>query len=224
MITPDNYYSFQAVSNSELSSLQNMWEEESVAWDKQQAYDDGNLVDAIITEPHRVDYFRRTVQGIDRIYTPEKMEMAKQMKKAFYADSFCKGLASQCSFQHITYNPNYRIQHDGWQFELPAKCKWDLFRKDMDMGGDIKSTFATSQKQFIDACHYFDYFRSRAWYMDLEGRTNDILIGISKKTYQVFKIAIRKGDALYNLGRSQYQELAFKYFYLFGDLNTLEKL
>ena len=222
LITNENYYSFPAVSNSELSKLQLMWESEDVAFDKQLAYDDGNLVDAVITEPHRVDYFKRTVQGIDRVFTPEKIEMAKQMKRIFQNDAFCKKLMLSCSFQHISYKPNFKITYDGWEFEIPAKCKWDLFCKNFDLSGDIKSTAVTTQKQFIDACHYFDYFRSRAFYMDLEGRKNDIIIGISKKNFEVFKVPITK--ELYNLGKKQYQELAFKWFYLFGDLNTLKKI
>ena len=221
-ITNQNYYSFPAVNNSELSQLQNMWEPEEVVFDKQMAYDDGNLVDAVITEPHRVDWFKRTVQGVSRIYTPEKMEMAKQMKKTFNQNPFCLSLIKHCAYQHISYNPHFKVQYEGWEFEIPAKCKWDLFCPAFDMSGDIKSTFATSQKQFVDACHYFDYPRSRAWYMDLERRKNDIIIGISKKTYEVFKVPITK--ELYELGKAQYQELAFKWFYLFGDLNTLKKI
>jgi hypothetical protein len=60
--------------------------------------------------------------------------------------------------------------------------------------------------------------------MDIEGRTNDCLIGISKKNFKVFIIKIKKGDALYNLGKSQYQEIAFGYNIYFGDINKITKL
>jgi len=220
MINTDNYRQFPAVSNSDLSWLQKYWEPEIVIVDKEKAYRFGNLIDAIITEPHRVNYFRLTVDNVQ--YTKEEFKQAEEMKRSYDRDVFCSNMRKQCNFQHITYIPEFKVQHDGFEFTLPGKCKWDLFCPHMDLGGDIKSTAATTQKQFEEACHYFDYYRSRAWYMDLAGRTNDILIGISKVNNQVFKIPIRKGDKLYQLGKAQYQELAFKYWCMFGDI-TINK-
>lgn len=217
IITQDNYRSFPAVSNSDLSWLQKYWEPENIIVDKERAYKFGNLIDAIITEPHRVDYYKRTVDSVK--YTADDFALAMEMKKTFDKDPFCQSMRKQCSFQHITYKPEFNIEHEGFEFSLPAKCKWDLFCKGFDLSGDIKSTAATTQKQFEEACHHFDYYRSRAWYMDLEGRSNDILIGISKKNCKVFKIPMKRGDKLYKLGKAQYQELAFKWWYLFGEVN-----
>jgi hypothetical protein len=224
LITPENYRSFPAVSNSDLTTFADKDKPERFKIDKQMAYDDGNLIDALITEPHRVDHYKRTVEGVNRIFTAEKWEMGREMKKAYYANPFCAGMSKICSFQKISYKPDFKIQYDGFEFELPAKCKWDLFAPGTDLGGDIKSTFAQTHKQFVEACHYFGYYRSRAWYMDIEGRTNDCLIGISKKNFKVFIIKIKKGDALYNLGKSQYQEIAFGYNIYFGDINKITKL
>lgn len=215
LINQDNYRSFPAVSNSDLTSLQKYWEPENVWIDKEKAYKFGTLIDAIITEPFKVDYFKYQVEGVQ--YTREDFEQAQEMSKMFYRDEFCKKMVAQCTFQKISYEPKFNIVSEGFLFSLPAKCKWDLFCEKIDLSGDIKSTAATTQKQFIEACHYFDYFRSRAWYMDIEGRSNDILIGISKKNNQVFKIPIKRGDELYRLGKQQYQELAFRWWTLYGE-------
>lgn len=215
-INQENYRSFPAVSNSDLTSLQKYWEPENVWIDKEKAYRFGNLIDAIITEPHRVNYFTFRVDEVQ--YTREEFEQAEEMKKAFYKDAFCQAMVKQCSFQKISYLPEFKIQNEGFDFFLAAKCKWDLFCDNLDLSGDIKSTAATTQKQFEEACHYFDYYRSRAWYMDLEGRNNDILIGISKKNNKVFKIPIKRGDKYYTLGKQQYQELAFKWWTYFGTI------
>lgn len=217
LITPENYRSFPAVSNSDLGWLKKYWEPEDVIIDKERAYKFGTLIDAIITEPHRVDYYKYMVDDVK--YTADDFELAQKMKKAWDKDAFCQSMKKQCSFQHITYQPAFKVNHQGIEIELPAKCKWDLFCKSYDMAGDIKSTAATTQKQFEEACHHFDYYRSRAWYMDLEGRSNDILIGISKKNCKIFKIPIKRGDKLYKLGREQYEELAFKWWCLFGNIN-----
>ena len=216
-INQDNYRRFPAVSNSDLTALQKYWEPENIWIDKEKAFRFGNLIDAIITEPEKVNYF--TLQVNDVQYTKEEFDQAEEMRKAFYRDEFCKSMVKQCSFQRISFQPSFNIVYDGFSFNLPAKCKWDLFCEHIDLSGDIKSTAAATQKQFEEACHHFDYFRSRAWYMDLEGRSNDILIGISKKNNKVFKIPIKRGDKFYNAGKAQYQEIAFRYWAYYGDIH-----
>jgi hypothetical protein len=86
----------------------------------------------------------------------------------------------------------------------------------MLMGGDIKSTTATTQEQFEAAITHFDYHRQRAVYMTLSGYSYDVIIGISKKNFQVFKVYIKRGDELFNRGMYEFQALAYKYYVLFG--------
>lgn len=218
LINDSNYRAFPAVSNSDLSWLQKYWMPENQFIDLQKAYANGTLIDAMITEPHKVDFFKLRVQGEDYGYSSDEFEAAKEMKKAFYKDPFCAQFVKQCSFQHITYVPEFKISTGGFEFNLAAKCKWDLFRKDIDLSGDIKSTACTSQKQVEEALRYFEYDRSRAWYMDLEGRSNDILIFISKVNYKVFKVPVKRDGNIYKEGKMKYQELAFKWWCLFGDI------
>lgn len=188
--------------------------------DLEKAYANGTLIDAMITEPEKVDYFKFKVQGESYQYSSDEFEAAKEMKKAFYKDAFCAAFVKQCKFQHITYQPEFNISHDGFEFNLPAKCKWDLFRPDIDLSGDIKSTACTTQKQVEEAVRYFAYDRSRAWYMDLENRSNDILIFISKVNFKVFKVPVKRDSSIYKEGKAKYQELAFRWYYLFGDLKN----
>ncbi len=69
------------------------------------------------------------------------------------------------------------------------------------VNGDIKSTAAETQRQFEEAVRYFDYDRQRARYMDIAGSDRDVLIGISKKNFKVFKVPIARNSNLYNTGR-----------------------
>jgi hypothetical protein len=57
---------------------------------------------------------------------------------------------------------------------------------------------------------FCDYDRQRAWYMDIAGSDQDVLIWVSKVNYKVFKVPIRRGDELFNSGFKKYNELAFK--------------
>ena len=217
-INDTNYRSFPAVSNSDLSWLEKYWMPAQQYIDLQKAYANGTLIDAMITEPEKVNFFKLTVEGETYNYSKEEFECAKEMKKAFYKDPFCSQFVKQCKFQHISYNPSFDINYEGFEFTLPVKCKWDLFRPDIDLSGDIKSTACTTQKQVEEALRYFAYDRSRAWYMDLENRNNDILIFISKVNYKIFKVPIKRNDSIYTDGKKKYQELAFRYWYLFGDI------
>lgn len=214
-ITPDNYRSFPAVANSDLSWLQNLGKPEM---DLENAYKQGNLIDAMITEKHRVDYFKKRVDSVQ--YTDDEFAAGEEMKKAFYKDRFCADMVKHCSFQRISYQPEFKIMHDGIEFTMPAKAKWDLFCEKFDLGGDIKSTACTTQKQCEEVVRHFSYDRSRAWYMDLEGRSNDILIFISKKNFKVFKVPVPRDGEIYKDGKAAYQKLAFDYWAMFIDKKT----
>lgn len=214
----DQYYSRSEVSNSDLSSLKELLYPKPVFGDKEQAYAFGTLLDFMVTEPRKVDYYNLSVDGQYAHYpfTISDFELAIEMKKSFYKDAFCKMIADNADFQSISISHDFPIVHNEFEFQLSdgVRCKWDLLVRKWNMGGDIKSTMAKTQKEFEQACDFFDYYRSRAWYMDIEGTDRDMLIGISKVNQQVFKIPITRGDKLYSYGKSQYQELAFKYWLL----------
>lgn len=217
----DPYYGRPEVSNSDLSALKKYWQPEHIVYDIEQAYRFGTLIDCMITEPFKVDFFRFTCAGEQ--YRREDFERAEEMKKAFYRDPLCALMAKRSSFQKVSIRPVFPIRYGSFSFTLPVRCKWDLFVNEYDMSGDIKSTTATTQKQFEEAVRHFDYDRQRAWYIDIEGRSNDMLIGISKVNFKVFKVPTKRGSDLYNSGRAKYEELAFKYAYLFGDVRNFQR-
>ena len=138
-INQSNYRSFAAVSNSDLTWLEKYWMPKNVWIDLEKSFANGTLIDCMITEPEKVNYFKLRVEGEYYKYSSDEFERAKEMKKAFYRDPFCASFAKQCKFQHISYVPDFKISYDGFNFTLPAKCKWDMFRPDIDLSGDIKA-------------------------------------------------------------------------------------
>lgn len=209
----DPYFDRAEVSNSDLSWIKEYYQPERLLIDKEKAFKFGTLIDAIITEPHKVDFFQFTVDGIH--YDPEDFEVAKEMKRAFLKDDLSASLLKVSDCQTIMFKKQ-SFHFEGVDFELDTRCKWDLWSSRIGHGGDIKSTAATTQKQFEEAVRYFEYDRQRAWYMDIAGSDKDILIGISKKNFKVFKVPIRRGDELYNKGKSRYEYLAYKWWELFA--------
>jgi hypothetical protein len=220
MNTVDTYFDRGEVSNSDIGALfKEMCGGEQLQ-NVEAAYRFGNLVDARITEPEKVNMFNHTVLAQDGVtwvqYTKEEFDIATEMKKSAMRDPFVAAMIKDSEMQKVM-NRVMDIEYLGINFSLPVRNKWDLWLPKMGWGGDIKSTAATTQKQFEDALEYFDYNRQRAWYMDIANAPKDVLIGISKKNFKVFKVFIKRGDERYERGKARYQELSFKWWSLFSN-------
>lgn len=201
----DPYYDRPEVSNSMLTELKQKISGQQLP-DMTEIYAFGNLVDAMITEPDRIDWYRRLLDGqpVKDFYT------AKQMYLAAMDNDFVKTILHKCTTQKVSIS-HMEFNHMGINFDMPVRCKWDFFGY---VSGDIKTTAAKSQKEFETACMYFDYPRSRAWYMDIDHTNKDLIIGISKVNFKVFFYPIKRNDEIYKIGKDQYTELAFKWWVL----------
>lgn len=211
---PDTYYQRSEVSNSDLTALKEMLHPRLQFGNREEAFRFGSLVDAIITEPQRVNYYRFTVDGTQ--YTEDEFRHAQEMYRSLRAcarnDSFLDYVLKNARTQEFMVNHGQRFEYCGFPFYLDTRCKWDWWLG--AFGGDLKTTAASSQKEFEEMIDFFDWDRSRAWYMDIAGSDRDFIYAISKKNNKVFRKQITRGDALYQAGRDKYEELAFQYWCL----------
>lgn len=211
-----DYYKLPFVSNSELTELHNemygISKPENIAY----IFGMGNLVDAMITEQHKVDYQNLTVKGVEDVaFTLNDFERAEKMKEVFWSDPALSDLFPQMRYQYVYVRNSFEINHDGFVFTLPVKIKLDGIIRNV-LGADIKTTSATSYRAFIAALKNFHVDRQVAWYMDIAKLDKFILIGVSKKLNkykkpELFKFAVQRGDEFYNSGKDKYQYLAFMY-------------
>lgn len=217
-MNPDTYYDRPEVSNSDLTELKNILHPRVQFGDKEAAFRFGSLVDAIITEPGRADYIRKTVDDVQ--YTEGEFRHAQEMYKALRTearrDPFLAKVLETSDTQRCMVNRAQPFTYCGFPFALDTRCKWDWWLPGAGFGGDLKTTFAATQQQFEEAVDFFDWDRSRAWYMDIAHSDNDFIYAISKKNCRVFKKFIRRDDAVYRRGREKYEELAFQYWLLRG--------
>lgn len=211
---PDTYYLRSEVSNSDLTALKEILHPRLQFGNRDEAFRFGSLVDAIITEPARVNYYRFTVD--DTQYTEDEFRHAQEMYKSLRMearrDKFLDYVLTHAETQRFMVNKAQQFEYCEFPFTLDTRCKWDWWLG--VFGGDLKSTFASSQKEFEEAVDFFDWDRSRAWYMDIAHSDRDFIYAISKKNCNVFKKHINRGDAVYNAGRDKYEELAFQYWCL----------
>ena len=213
MGNPDTYYNRTEVSNSDLTELKNMLYPRLQYGDKEKIFAFGSLVDALVTEPARVNRFQLTVDDVK--YTEDDFRLAMEMQKSLVRESrrdeFLAYVLNNSDTQKFMVRER-EFEYCGLSYTLPTRCKWDWWLPKVGFGGDLKTTFAVSQSQFDEAVDFFDWDRSRAWYMDIAGSSRDFIYAVSKKNCKVFKKFIERGDRIYSRGREKYDELAFKYY------------
>ncbi|MCD8312649.1 MAG: PD-(D/E)XK nuclease-like domain-containing protein [Bacteroidales bacterium] len=213
-MNPDPYYQRKEVSNSDLTALREILHPRLVLGDRTAAFRFGTLVDAMVTEPARVNLYERTVDG--ERYGEDEFRRAQSMTHALRAeagkDSFLDTVLRTARMQKVSVREGQSFEFCGFPFTLDTRCKWDFWLG--RFGGDLKTTSAATQGEFEEAVDTFDWDRSRAWYMDLVGSDMDFIYGVSKKNGRVFRKFIRRGDETYERGREKYLELAFQWWML----------
>lgn len=211
---PDTYYNRPEVSNSDLTALRDLLHPRMQFGDREAAFRFGTLVDAIITEPSRVNYYLHTVDDV--VYTEDEFRHAAEMHKALKMearrDLFLAKVLEAADTQRVSIRHDQEFEYGQFAFTLNTRCKWDWWI--LTFGGDLKTTSASSQEEFEESIDFFDWDRSRAWYMDIERTDKDFIYAISKKNNLVFKKFIYRGDEIYKKGREKYEELAFWYWCL----------
>ena len=214
MNNPDAYYQRSEVSNSDLTALKELLHPRPMFGDREAAFRFGSIVDAIITEPSRVDFLHATIDG-EPVNEDEWLH-AREMQRALRAearrDQFLAKVLELADTQRFMVNKAQEFENGGFRFTLPTRCKWDWWLEAARFGGDLKTTACATQAEFEQAVDFFDWDRSRAWYMDIANSNKDFIYAISKKNCNIFKLFINRGDAIYTRGREKYEELAFQYW------------
>lgn len=218
----DPYYSRPEISNSDLSVLAKYWQSFQISYDIDKALRFGTLFDCMNTEKNKVNYYKFTCAGWT--YTKEEFILAENMKKSFDRNDYCRLLVERSDLQKVTVNPAMRFEYLGFKFTLAFRGKADLdATRILGTIADLKSTTATTEKEFRKMIEAFSYDRQAAAYMDLPQKPVNkfVIIGVSKvPPHPIFLVPIARGDALYTSGREKLDELAFRHYELFAHLRT----
>jgi hypothetical protein len=202
------YRSHPFVSNSDLSKMKG-------GAINLEVFRFGTLFHSITLEFKTVNLLTGKIIGKDYQYSAAEMKLAREMRIAFLNDSLCRQLLDSCSVEVEMYNENTPFTHDGMNFCIDTKRKYDLWSWQAGWGGDIKSTSATTEREFLRDVDQFDYDRGRVFYSAGSGSQQDIIIGVSKKApHKVFKVWMKKGDPIWQRGEEKMNALAFDYWTL----------
>lgn len=217
-ITKENYFSFPAVNNSSLTTLQLELAASDVVMAFNDAFRLGTLLDAMCLWPGKVDYLNRRVNDAPYKYTPKEFDHYRRMRDAFSKDSFVKELIPISELQKPFYNPSTPFQYNGIGFELPCKNLYDGYISTLNYGWDLKKTRATTQDGFMQAVKYFSYQRQGVFYCNnSQSHSKHVIIGVSEvnlKVFHVFMDADNDFNDLWKEGKEQMNYLAFRHYML----------
>lgn len=217
-----DYRAHPYVSNSALTMLRRETLPVEQCNDLTQAFRMGNLVDAMITRHLSCDFVRKQADDIE--YTDEEWQIGLQSKRVFMADPFCELLHKSSIGQRDFYREDEYGPENFMKYRQGRKCLYDLWNPITGWGVDIKTTTAKTLTGFYEQIDYLDYDRARYWYMDVSGAKRDMIIGISKVNFKVFKIFIEHGDQMWQRGRDKAELLAFQMYMLKNQPDGMEKL
>lgn len=208
-----DYFSRPEVSNSDLSALKEYLECKGGSdINREKAYWFGSIYDAIVTEPHKIDFIRKRYNGIE--IDPKLFALATRMKQNLLADELGSYLVKNSGKQRVITD-NVKLIHNGIPFQLRMRCKLDFDLPQIRLASDLKSTAAATQQEFDNAVTMFDYDRQAAVYMTLCHAEKFIIIAASKRNKSIFKVLIDKKSPLYKSGMEKFTDLAFRWWMLF---------
>jgi hypothetical protein len=178
------------VSNSALSAMKS-------GYLNLAAFRTGTLAHSTILELPKVNAYTGKIEGQEYTYSIDEIDLAMDMRRAFYKSQFCADLV-QCSEVEVEmYNAN--TQFDG--IALDTKRKYDIWSYTLGWGGDLKSTTARSEAEFLHHIDQFDYDRARVFYAKGSGAKKDVIIGISKhKPHPLYIVTMQEGDPIWTRG------------------------
>lgn len=206
------YFAHPALNNSRLTELKKSLLKEEERTEYEEALLFGQKWDAVTTG---------TPQQLDALNpTPDERTRLANMAKSCFNDPLNKSIFSlDYKRQYPVFAP-VEFEYNGIKFTLDCKCLVDVFLPAIPSTFDHKSTNAETQKQFLNAVYFFDWHRSRVFYMKVLNAagirvTTDYISATSKHyPHKVFHQVTNENDAIYLEGEKQLNFLAYKYWAL----------
>lgn len=197
------YFNSHYISNSDLKHLRKMLDPkfEDPA-DLEEIFAFGRLVEDCILQPHQADYNHKDI------------EKALAMARTFKADSIC---------QQLLWVHDLRRQHEFYRsnrFGVPARCKMDGDSKALGLVFELKGLAVETERAFDEAIQRFDYDQGLAWYLDVSGYRQALLVAVSKKnTSRLFKRIVNRDHEYYKRGIVKVEKSVHLFLEMFPEYN-----
>jgi len=163
------------VSNSRLSGIQRWLAGNTEFQFPEHAARMGNLVDAILTQPDQIDFSAPR----------EEVVRALKMAKTASTNPLVRIMLEKGDGQAI-FTREITIRMNDYPKDIRFKSMLDVCLEKHRLGGDLKTTAATTYKDFVAAIHRFNYYRQGALYMEVADLDTFVFIGLPKTRNDVF--------------------------------------
>jgi hypothetical protein len=223
-----NYFTTHTdyISNSQLGNLEKMlrgeMETPQQLQNKLNNYRLGTLFDFVCTEPDLINFDENYFTGHDGVITffsEKEKDNALGWFEKLKQHPLLSTLIKFSNSQKEVYNDNFQVNHQGQEFTVKAKGKFDLYT-DLGFAGDLKYVSAKNQKTFENMIQMFSYDRQASFYTDIDGRVIDtfLIIGVPKlhdyRYHDPFIYVVEKDSEEYKKGKAKYEKLCFDYYTL----------
>lgn len=202
------------VSNSKLSQFKDWLDGKDEQEKNPDRFNIGNLFDAIITAPHKLDLFNMTYTDYDNSFKFTESDYSRiiAMKKSYdhVSNKYFGSLINLALYQKKYIN-KYDLT-DEISFSL--KSIYDIVLGEK-IGIDIKTTKQKKLNNFISACLFLDYDRARYLYTQSSGIQRDFIIGVcTEYPYPIHFIDCIKLGWMES-GKKKMDSLLLDYYYYF---------
>ncbi len=212
-MTPEEYFLADGFSNSEMKRIEESKRPPRKKYDTTDIFLFGSAFDAAITQ---IKVYRSKYLPMLDDKMKKKIEA---MRTAFFNNAYCERFFGVAQFQVAIFN-KLTFKYNGVCFVLLCKCLFDMlvqnpFTLKRECGTDIKTVDATNEAQFLAACEFHAWTRSRVFYMLVAGIDRDAVIGVSKHhPHNVFIKHIKRGTPEFNRCVREIVELAYYHWAL----------
>lgn len=208
-----SYFDYPNCSNSQLSQLAREIRGEDFAPLPLEAFRKGNLFDAVVTEPEKIDLESMTMQTSNGTepFTKAEYIACTRMHQALKADPTAALIMNHSSTQVEVYDYPITVTTCGLEFTIEFKGKLDFYWETGSVVTDLKSTKAPSLEAFRNSADKFQYWRQLYLYMLMTRAKKAIILAANWKA-QTFILHMKEGDENWQKGKQWFEELCLLWF------------
>ena len=196
IVSSNGYFDREELSNSQLSTYKSLLEGHVGINYSKDALLLGSVVDAVLT-----------ASEMPNDIPIEVMELAEAMAASFMANKANKNIVDTWSSQ-VAFVSDIEYHYGCETGIVTGRCLTDFYNERFKIIADLKTTSASTDKEWDKAVVEFAYYRQAAWYMNITKSDTFVLLAVSKhKPHNLFKTVIKRGDELYNNGFKEYSAI-----------------
>lgn len=204
-VSNEGYFLRDELSNSGMGYMIQKLSGESGYTPPQSVFLFGSVVDSILTGSPMPDELEDAHPEVRDAF----LLTANECAESWMSDKTNK-MVHDTFDKQVAFVNELEISYEGVEFTVKGRCLCDFYREIENIIIDLKTTSATTQKEWLKSIQTYHYDRASAWYMDIVGCDTFVLRAVGKAyPYPLFNTVINRGSPLYLKGLEEYTHLCY---------------